>query len=212
MDYWLLTLFVATEFMFSTSPGPAVAAVVSSSILGGYRLAILATLGVLVANLLYFIVSAFIIAAGTRANEDYFWYIKILGAAYLLYVLYTEYFSKNKDSAFQPDDESVNNNETRKKMARRFTVTFAMQMANPKTIVFFAAFLPQFINVEYNINIQLMVLAFLSFVTEFVVLMMYAAGGQVLLKYGSEKYGEYAGHIGNIMMVVAIVWSFLRSS
>ncbi len=210
MDCYLLTFFVATEFMFSVSPGPAVAAVVSSSILGGYRRAILATLGVLVANLLYFIVSAFIITAGTRANEDYFWYIKILGAIYLLYVLYTEYYPKNNSSVSRSDDEMTKTNGTGRKMAAQFSLTFAMQMANPKTIVFFAAFLPQFININYNINIQLMVLAFLSFITEFVVLMMYAAGGQVLLRYGSEKYGEYAAHIGNIIMVIAIAWSFLR--
>ena len=186
MDIWLLILFVATEFMFSLSPGPAVAAVVSSSIAGGYRLAISAILGVLIGNLIYFIVSATLISAGTSVSGDYFYYIKIAGCSYLVYILYKEYIShlfsnKNRDESPEKRDETTRNG------SRRFIITFVMQVSNPKTILFFAAFLPQFIDNEYNLAVQFVTLAFLSFMTEFVVLMAYAAGGQAMLKYGIRK-------------------------
>jgi homoserine/homoserine lactone efflux protein len=211
MDIWVLILFVATEFMFSLSPGPAVVGVVSSSILGGYRLAVFAILGVLVANLLYFLLSASIIIAGTSVNEEYFYYIKVAGCAYLVVLLFRQYFSVKKSNPDGKDNKvNVVNSASHKLKLRQFLLTFVMQMANPKTILFFTAFLPQFINTDYNLIVQFLILATLSFITEFIVLIAYAAGGQVMLKYGSEKFGEYANHIGNVIMIIAVVWSFLR--
>lgn len=209
MELGLILLFVTTELMFSLFPGPAVAAVVSSSITGGYRLAIYAILGVLIANLLYFIVSAALIIAGTQAHPDYFYMIKMAGCAYLFYILYMEYMPLffNKKKGVSRDEEG---GFAKRFYSSKFLITFIMQISNPKTILFFTAFLPQFINEDYDIILQFIVLACLSFVTEFFVLFGYAIGGQAMLKYGRESIGSYAHHVGNAMMVSAVVWSVLR--
>lgn len=209
MDIWLLTLFVATEFMFSLSPGPAVAAVVSSSIIGGYRLAIFAILGVLIGNLIYYIISAVLLSVGASASGDYFYYIRIAGCTYLIYLLYKQYIAdlftnKNKLEA------SLKIDTKRQNGLNKFIITFEMQISNPKTILFFTAFLPQFINTEYNLMVQFETFGILSFVTEFVVLIVYAAGGQAMLRYGSEHIGKYADHVGNVMMALAVIWSVFR--
>lgn len=209
MDIWILFLFVGTELMFSLSPGPAVAAVVSSSIVGGYRLAIYAILGVLVGNLIYFIASACIILAGTSIDSDYFLYIKIAGCMYLAWILFHEYLFRYLNPSrhlhgTDPVNDGIPNG------GNRFILTLVMQLANPKTIIFFTAFLPQFIDLEQDLVVQFSTLAVLSMATEFAVLMGYAAGGQILLKYGSEKFGQYAHHAGNMLMAAAVVWSLFR--
>lgn len=209
MELGLILLFVTTELMFSLSPGPAVAAVVSSSITGGYRLAVYAILGVLIGNLLYFIVSTVLITAGTSINDDYFYYIKIAGCIYLIYIICVEYMPLffNKGNLVSHHGESGLGRISR---SNKFLITFVMQISNPKTILFFSAFLPQFISNEYDLVFQFIVLACLSFITEFLVLFGYAIGGQAMLKYGTDKIGSYANHIGNAMMVVAVLWSLFR--
>lgn len=211
MDISLLALFVWTELLFSISPGPAVVIVVSSAIVGGYRLAFSAILGVLAGNLIYFTASAALITSSVNINSDYFFYIKLAGAAYLTHILYREYISpyvskKNGMSSAATEQSNV----CTRNLSGRFYTTLAMQLSNPKAIIFFAAFLPQFVNHDISIPIQFATLAFLSIATEFFVLLAYAASGQAMVKRGSERFGIYAHHAGNILMAAAVIWSLLR--
>lgn len=210
MDVWILLLFVGTELMFSLSPGPAVAAVVSASINGGYRLAFFSIMGVLVGNLMYFAVSAIIISTGTTISDDWFIYIKVAGCMYLAWMLVNEYLLPYLRPAPSIRTGTTPAHAVVRTGTNRFTMTLVMQLSNPKTILFFTAFLPQFIQPEQGLALQFSVLAALSFATEFVVLFAYAAGGQVLLKRGGERFGTFANHTGNLLMAIAVVWSVAR--
>ena len=210
MDLWILLLFVGTELMFSLSPGPAVAAVVSASITGGYRLAFFSIMGVLVGNLIYFAVSAIIIATGMTINSDWFTYIKVAGCLYLAWMLFNEYLLPYVRPSRTTPAGAASTDAIERTGTNRFTMTLVMQLSNPKTILFFTAFLPQFIQPERGLMLQFSVLAALSFITELVVLFAYAAGGQVLLKRGGQRFGIYANHTGNLLMAVAVVWSVAR--
>src|SRR5688572_16219265 len=81
---WLL--FLATDVALSLTPGPAVLFVVGSGLRRGLRAAVGANLGVLSANLVYFLVSAFGLGVLLATAAPVFVALKWLGAGYLLWL------------------------------------------------------------------------------------------------------------------------------
>ncbi len=84
-----------------------------------------------------------------------------------------------------------------------------MQLANPKTILFFSAFLPQFVNADYNIPMQFSILALLSWSIEYAILLGYATATKSLLGRLATDWNNKLEHFGNAVMLVAIGWSMV---
>ncbi len=215
MSLTLIFLFIVTEAMFSASPGPAVAMVISASIMGGKKATYLAIFGVLVGNLIYFIISAGLLTFSLSLSDKYFQVMRWLGVLYIIYILYKEYIplllrreqTTEVMSNISDSLERKNNNA-----GKYFYTTLTMQLANPKTIVFFTAFLPQFINLDFSPELQFLVLAILSFVIEFIVLYIYAMISMYFVnRFESGKLGRKFEHIGNFTMILAVSWGVLRS-
>ncbi len=83
-----LLLYSLTEALFSASPGPAVVMIVALAISGSWKDVHAAIVGILLGNLIYFVISCVLILGVTQYDDDFFRYIKIAGAAYLLYFLF----------------------------------------------------------------------------------------------------------------------------
>lgn len=197
-----LLLFSITEAFFSASPGPAVVMVVSAAMVGGWRVIHAVIFGVLLGNLFYFVISCAMVMGATQYNEAFFFYIKIAGAAYLVYLLIGRYCFSSKSN---PDDEQQ---MLEQKMQKNFFKSgLAMQLANPKTILFFSAFLPQFVDIRYNIPMQFSMMAMLSWTIEYTILITYATGARLLLSRFNINWGDKLEHFGNAAMVFAVGWS-----
>src|SRR4029077_18380208 len=80
------TIFCVNEAVLCFTPGPAVLLVVSLALTRGPRAGLGATLGILAANALYFLLSATGLGAILLASAELFFLIKWLGAAYLLWM------------------------------------------------------------------------------------------------------------------------------
>jgi len=167
-----LLLFAATEAFFSASPGPAVVMVVSVMLAGGWRAAHAIIFGVLLGNLIYYIISCALVLGATQYNAQLFLYIKLAGAAYLVYLVAARYLNTTKrDDANDADNAPA---QPRRGLSKLFIAGLAMQLANPKTILFFSAFLPQFVHPDYNIVMQFAIMAALSWSIEYPILILYA--------------------------------------
>lgn len=211
MSVTLILLFIATEALFSASPGPAVAMVLSSAVIGGWRGANLSILGVLAGNAVYFTLSAIILMYSVAISEELFTYIRYAGASYLVFIVARDHVVPWLLRRRAPDAVGENAPVAELVPVKRsyFLKTFTLQMANPKTIIFFTAFLPQFITVGGDIPLQFVVLGLLSFAVEYVILAAYAfATIHAAKRFGGGRFKRLFEPIGNATMIGAVVWSF----
>ncbi len=156
--------FCITEAVLCLTPGPAVLLVVSVALGRGLRPGLGASLGILVANTLYFALSAAGVAAALAASREVFLVLKWLGAGYLVWLglrMLLSQGSHTTEAAPAP-------------LARSFLRGFVVQGANPKALVFFVALLPQFIDPSNSVASQLLILGFSSVVIELAALVLYA--------------------------------------
>jgi homoserine/homoserine lactone efflux protein len=162
--YWL---YVLAEAALSLSPGPAVMLVIACGLTWGARKSLYATLGILGANAIYFAISATALGAVLVTSRTFFTAVKWLGAAYLVYIGVSALFGR-------PSPIAIGREERSGGAARAlFLSGLTLQLANPKTLVFFAAILPQFVDPKLAIGPQMAWLAAGSIVPEFVILAGY---------------------------------------
>lgn len=165
VESWLL--FTATEAALSLSPGPAVMLVVAYGLSNGWRTSLFATLGILVANALYFAVSATGIVSLIMASYELFSILKWAGAAYLIYLGLMAIFGRPSPiTVSRLDREQAGGSQI-------FWSAMGLQLANPKALLTFVALLPQFIDPHAPIGMQMSILAVSSMVPEFLILFGY---------------------------------------
>ncbi len=175
LDAWML--FCATETVLCLTPGPAVLLVVSQGLTRGFRAGSDVGVGILLANGLYFAISATGIAALLLASGELFFAIKWVGAVYLVW-LGLRAIIRARDSASEPPAEvmpAAPPGLATGSRRRRVTHGFVTQAANPKTLLFFSALLPQFIDTAAPVATQVFILGASSITIELAVLLIYAA-------------------------------------
>ncbi|MBL4765091.1 MAG: LysE family translocator [Colwellia sp.] len=162
-----LLLFFATTIVVVLSPGPAVIAVTAEAASNGFKRSILVILGIAVANVVFFILSATGIAALLITSHTLFSVIKWVGVAYLLYIGFSAIFSDNGPLSINPSKKNSG------ALHRLFFKGFILEMSNPKALLYFSALLPQFINVSNPIVPQLITLCLITLFLDIVCYSLY---------------------------------------
>jgi threonine/homoserine/homoserine lactone efflux protein len=132
-------LFLAATLILLVTPGPAVTYIVSRSLAEGRRAGLVSTLGVEVGTLLHVIAAALGLSALLASSALAFTVVKYAGAAYLV-GLGVRTLRKADDRA------AAGAAPVRASLARAFGQGLIVNLLNPKTALFFLAFLPQFVD------------------------------------------------------------------
>jgi homoserine/homoserine lactone efflux protein len=168
-----LLLFLATTFVVVISPGPAAIAVTAESASNGFKRSFLVILGIALANVMFFVLSATGIASLLIASHALFTVIKWVGVVYLLYLGFSAIFS-------HAGPLSINLSSSKKVSGYRvFLKGFALELSNPKALLYFSALLPQFVDISNPILPQL---ALLCLITLFLDLFCYSLYGYLGFK------------------------------
>ena len=131
-----LILFIGASIVMLVIPGPAVLFIVARGISQGRLAAFASVLGVAVGSFIHVIAAVVGLSALMAGSALAFSVIKYVGAAYLIYLGVMTLLKKR-----QPE---VNPKVERKSLRRLFVDGIVVNVLNPKTALFFLAFLPQF--------------------------------------------------------------------
>src|SRR6266481_8916449 len=133
-----LLLFVSGAALLLVIPGPAVTYVVSRSIGQGRTAGLLSVLGIVVGTLLHVTAATLGLSALLASSILAFQFVKYLGAAYLIYLGIRTL--RRDDSELLP---AANGD---RRLLHIFVQGALVNVLNPKTALFFLAFLPQFVD------------------------------------------------------------------
>ena len=137
----LAALFAAT-ILFAYMPGPALLYTAAQTVARGRKAGLMAAFGLHIGGYLHVGAAAAGLSALFHAVPSMYLIVKIIGAGYLV-VLGARMIWR----AFRVAQEVVNPIATRQKSARRaFVESVTVEVLNPKTALFFIAFLPQFVD------------------------------------------------------------------
>lgn len=199
VDFGVLSAFVLASFVLLVIPGPTIIMVISQALAHGRTVALASVLGVGLGDLMAATLS--IIGVGTilAASATAFLMIKWVGAAYLIWI-----GVKIWQTPVTPFAEATRSNDKPAATPWVFRDAFLVTLFNPKGIVFFVAFVPQFINADRAFAPQAS-----TFVVTFVLLGMVNAAAYAVLAGAARnwmrrpKVLRYVTRAGSTMLVSA---------
>jgi threonine/homoserine/homoserine lactone efflux protein len=133
-----LFLFVSGAVILLLIPGPAVMYVVSRSIGHGRSGGLVSAMGIVVGTLFHVAAATVGLSALLASSAVAFQIVKYLGAAYLVYL--------GIRTLQSGDGEFLQNATGEGRRVRLFGQGVLVNLLNPKTALFFLAFLPQFVD------------------------------------------------------------------
>lgn len=122
------------------TPGPGIFAVTSCAIGRGFREAVALTCGIVIGDLIFFL-----LAALAQAMGEFFLIVKFVGAAYLIW-LGVKLWRARVEPATNADGRPAS--AAPRGFRRNVVAGTALTLGNPKTIAFYAGLLPTFIDLE----------------------------------------------------------------
>lgn len=152
-----LSLFITASLALLLTPGPAVMYIVTRSVDQGRKAGFVSVLGIEVGTLFHIAAAALGLSAILASSALLFDVVKYLGAAYLIYLGIRKLLSKDESA-----DVTVNKQQNLRQIFQQGVV---VNVLNPKTALFFLAFLPQFVDpARGSVPLQMVMLG-LIFVT-----------------------------------------------
>ena len=189
LDLWLA--FVVTYSVISIIPGPSVLMVTGQALSRGTKAAFLCILGELVGGIVLVGLSLFGVGAILATSAELFQIVKWAGVFYMAYLGYRQIVEARQNHVELPQairkDDGLSS-------AR---AGFFTAILNPKAIIFYVAFLSQFLDPNANIYLQFTIVVVTSTVIVGVVLGGYALlAAQARKSFQSELARRRFGYAG----------------
>lgn len=149
-----LITYLAILLGFAFMPGPATLLTLARSSQSGVRVGLFTGFGIAVGDLVHTLLAVFGISAIILTSALLFSIIKYIGAAYLIFL--------GIKSLFEKSDLNMPQTKTSITAKVAFRQGVLLEVLNPKSALFFLAFLPQFVAPEQGfVTLQLMILGLL---------------------------------------------------
>lgn len=199
IEVWLA--FVVTASVILVMPGPTLIYVVGQSLTHGKKASVPLSIGVISGDALCISLSLMGVSALLTLFSTAFLVIKYLGAAYLIY-LGIKMLKENTDL----NSGTIENKSYNSKAILRNI--FLVNALNPKGIIFYSAFMPQFINPQQNVLPQFGILA-ITFLT---LALINVVGYSLLASnagnlFKSQRFTKMFNFTGGLSLICAGLYS-----
>lgn len=140
IDSHRFTLFLGAATLLAIAPGPGMLYVLARTLAGGRREGVLSSLGTFLGGLVHVLAAATGLSIVLATSATAFAVVKYAGAAYLVYLGVRMIISarRDEDAEVQVPSGQVPRNP--------FWQGIVTEALNPKTAIFFLAFIPQFVS------------------------------------------------------------------
>ena len=170
VDYFL---FLQIAFFLTITPGTPRVVIVTYAINYGIKRSAITATGDVSANTVQMILVAFGVGTLVYVYPNILNYLKWIGILYLLYIA----FDLVKSSKNLDFDKSL----SEKSNLSLFRDGFLVAFFSPKAWIFFGAIFPQFLNLEGDFTIQLVILIISWVILDFSTLMLYGFTAQKIV-------------------------------
>ena len=131
--------FAVAMFILAASPGPGIFATVAQALAGGFRSALDVIGGIVAGDLVFLLLAVYGLATLARTLGELFVVVKLAGGGYLIWLGIKLWLTK----PIPPDEQNVANRQSGK---QRILGGLFITLGNPKVILFYAGFLPTFMD------------------------------------------------------------------
>ena len=173
-------LYTVTCLAVTVTPGPTMLLALANGTSRNWRVAGMGILGAALSDLLLIGAVSLGLGALLVASEAIFSAVKWVGVLYLAWLAVQLWLN-------QPAVPKANNGNSSATATKAFSRSLFVSLSNPKGLLFFSAFLPQFINTAEPQTFQYLVFALLTAILDIVVMACYATGGAQAARYFTVK-------------------------
>jgi threonine/homoserine/homoserine lactone efflux protein len=157
MDPALVVAFVVAVFLLSVAPGPDMLFIVANAAAGGRRAGLVSAVGMSTGLAVHTVAAALGLSALIAAAPDALAVIRVVGAGFLVYLAVTSWrasrtggeASRTGDTAHASrtgDTEEPARPMKERSLRKLYAMATLTNLANPKVVLFYLAFLPQFLS------------------------------------------------------------------
>jgi threonine/homoserine/homoserine lactone efflux protein len=158
-DVTQLAVFFAAAFVLAVTPGPGIFYVTARTLAGGRAEGVASSFGTGLGGMAHVVAGSLGVSAIVLASAELFTALKLVGAAYLVWLGVRTFHSARRDAATALNGGSAPPIGRR----RAFREGVVVEALNPKTAAFFLAFVPQFVDPGAgHVALQFVVLGFVS--------------------------------------------------
>jgi threonine/homoserine/homoserine lactone efflux protein len=155
-----LILFFAAALLLAITPGPGIFYVAARTLAGGRAEGVASTLGTGLGGMVHVLAGSLGVSAIVLASAELFTALKLIGAAYLVWIGFRTFQSARRDAAAALNGTVAPVSVGPRRAFREGVLVEAM---NPKTAAFFLAFIPQFVDpMRGPVALQFLLLGFVS--------------------------------------------------
>ena len=196
MNTALTATYALTVLLLIATPGPVVALIVNTAAASGSRKAMFTAVGTNWASLVLIGAAAWIILTSAAIDKTWLSTMSLLGCLFIGYIA----MGTLRDALQAPASDAAS--EAPKAGRGGLMQGFMVGISNPKDIIFFIAFFPQFIQITESFGKSMVVLSLLWVLIDFAVLSLYIFAIGKITSQRSNRLISLAS--GVVLLLIAV--------
>ena len=196
MDLSTFLYFLVASVLLTIAPGPDIMYLLAKSLADGARSGIALAFGLCTGLISHTTLVIIGVAAVIQQSPTAFAVLKYAGAAYLLYLAWGAFHAQGDLKL-----NTVNKSASYFKLYRRGVI---MNVLNPKVLLFFLAFLPQFVNLNSDsVSLQIAFLGFIFGLQTLIVFSLVAVCAGKVRDYilNIKNFNKIMGYVQGIVLI-----------
>ncbi len=194
------------SLILTMTPGPSIILGMLHSIKYGVKKTSFTALGDISANFIQMMIVAAGLGVVIASSEVAFTLIKWLGVITLVYMGVKMLFDRAALNVSDVDDSQASIS-----VYKLYMKGFLVAASNPKAIVFFTAFFPQFIDTRQPLLPQMAIMCPTMAVLDFTCVMLYALSAKGLMSVLQDSR-DYVNRFGGLALLGAAIYLSITSS